>query len=249
MSEEKTEVTEPLATLWDHLHELRQRILLSLCAVAGGFAIANFFSKEFFRILRIPYDRAYQNVFGTAPVLINTGIFEAFMVYLKVALLASLFFASPVVFYQAWRFISPALRPKERGHVIPLVFWSTLFFVGGALFGYFLVFPPAFEFFLGLIQGEQIAATIRMESYFELASWMLLGFGVAFEAPLAVLYLVYLEVLRTRHLLKFWRGVIVGIFVLSAVITPTPDIATMCLMAVPLLILYGVTILASMFWR
>jgi sec-independent protein translocase protein TatC len=235
-------------TIWDHLRELRKRILYAIYSIGAGFLVAYFFSKELFRFLRQPYDAAFQAVYHTAPQMIQTTLLEGFMVYLKIGVIGGLFLASPFVFLQLWKFIAPGLHPHERRHVIPFVSLATLFFVGGALFGYFLVFPPSFEFFLSVTKGEQINATIRMEEYYELAAWMLLGFGAAFEAPLVVLYLVYFRILSTRHLITHWRGVIVTIFVLSAVITPTPDVGTMLMMALPLMVLYGLTIVASMFF-
>lgn len=235
----------------DHLNELRRRILTCVAYVIAGFVVAYAFSKQIFRILRGPYDNAYEAVYGVAPELININLLEGFLVYLKVGFLGGIFLASPFLFYQVWKFIVPGLKSNERKHVVPFVFLATLFFVGGALFGYFGVFPSAFKFFLEVTKGEHIQAAIRMQEYYKLASWMLIGFGLAFEGPLIVLYLVFFGVLRTRHLLRAWRGVIVGIAVASAIITPTPDIATMMMMALPLLGLYGITILVSLFfsWR
>ncbi len=248
---QQSETLERQMTFLDHLAELRRRILISLVAVAAGFAGSYFFSKEIFRWLRMPYDKVYEKVFHVTPDLINTNLLEGFMVYLKIGFIGGIFLASPVLFLQVWKFIAPALHPHERRHVIPFVLLATLFFVGGALFGYFLVFPPSFEWFLTLTKGEHIQATIRMEEYYKFAAWMLMGFGVAFEAPLLVLYLVYFRIIQPKQLIQFWRGIIVGIFVVSAVITPTPDIGTMTMMALPLIVLYGLTIIISLFmaWR
>jgi sec-independent protein translocase protein TatC len=110
-----------------------------------------------------------------------------------------------------------------------------------------LVFPKGFEYFLMVTQGENIEPTIQMEQYYKLAAWMLVGFGASFEGPLILLYLVYFRILNTQQLTKSWRGAMVAILVLSAVITPTPDLGTMIMMAVPLMGMYGITILFSMF--
>lgn len=232
-------------TFWDHLNELRSRVLKSGAAIFIGVCIAYFFRREIFRALRFPFDTAYQHVYGVTPKLIYLSMLEGFMVYLKMSVLAGFFLASPVVFYQLWQFIGPGLKSNEKKHVLPFVFLATLFFVGGALFGYFLVFPEGFEFFLSITKGENIEATIQMDQYYQFASWMLLGFGVSFEGPLILLYLVYLRILNTRHLMRAWREATVAILVLSAVITPTPDMGTMMLMAIPLIAMYWFTVLFS----
>ncbi len=234
-------------SFWQHLAELRKRLLRSALAVLAGFSLAYGFHKEIFRILRIPFDTAYQNVYHEAPKLISISLMEGFMVYLKMSCLVGIFIASPVIFYQIWKFIAPGLRENERKHVVPFVFLATLFFVGGAVFGYFLVFPKGFEYFLTVTQGEDIVATIQMEQYYKLASWMLIGFGASFEGPLILLYLVYFRILSTQQLTRSWRGAMVAILVLSAVITPTPDLGTMVMMAVPLMAMYGLTIVFSVF--
>ncbi|MCB0326564.1 MAG: twin-arginine translocase subunit TatC [Bdellovibrionales bacterium] len=232
-------------SFWDHIRELRSCILKSLVSVVLGFFVAYGFSKELFRILRMPYDQVYQKVFEQTPYLINTSLLEGFIVYLKVGILGGFFLASPFVFYQVWKFISPALKNEEKKHVIPFVFLASIFFTAGALFGYFVVFPPSFEFFLNITLQENIQPTIRMDDYYRLASWMLLGFGASFEAPLITLYLVFFGILSPTSLLRAWRGVIVGILVASAVITPTPDVGTMMMMALPLFGLYGITIILA----
>ncbi|MEZ4704317.1 MAG: twin-arginine translocase subunit TatC [Bdellovibrionota bacterium] len=235
---------------WEHVRELRSCLIKSVFGIVGGFAVAYGFSKDLFRVLRIPYDQAFEKVFEQKPFLINTSLLEGFIVYLKVGLLGGLFLACPILFYQLWKFISPALKPSEKKHVVPFVLLATVFFVVGALFGYFMVFPPSFEFFLTVTAQENIQPTIRMDDYYRLASWMLLGFGSAFEAPLITLYLVYFGIISPQALIKAWRGVIVGIMIVSAVITPTPDIGTMMMMALPLIGLYGITIVLSfLFFR
>ncbi len=238
-------IPESGMSFWQHLNELRSRVLRSALAMLGGFAIAYLFRKEIFRVLRIPFDTAYEHIYHTTPNLIYISLLEGFMVYLKMSLLVGFFISSPMIFYQLWKFISPGLRQNEKKHVLPFVILATLFFVGGAFFGYFFVFPKGFEFFLSITQGENITPTIQMDQYYQLAAWMLLAFGVSFEGPLILLYLVYFRILSTQHLIKAWRESLVGILVLSAVITPTPDIGTMMLMAIPLIGMYWFTVLFS----
>jgi sec-independent protein translocase protein TatC len=234
-------------SFWQHLGELRKRLLRSALAIIVGFSAAYCFHKEIFRVLRVPFDTAYTNVYHATPKLISISLLEGFMVYLKMSFLVGIFIASPVIFYQIWKFIAPGLRPSERKHVVPFVFLATVFFVGGATFGYFLVFPHGFEYFLSITQGENIEPTIQMQQYYDLAAWMLVGFGASFEGPLILLYLVYFRILTTKHLIKSWRGATVFIMILAAVITPTPDIGNMLMMAAPLIGMYWVTVLFSLF--
>jgi len=234
-------------SFWQHLNELRKRLLRIAFAIIAGFSVAYCFHKEIFRVLRMPFDRAYLNVYGENPKLISISMLEGFMVYLKMSILVGFFLASPIIFYQIWKFIAPGLRDNEKKHVIPFVLLATIFFVGGAVFGYFMVFPKGFEYFLMVTKGESIEPMIQMEQYYKLAAWMLVGFGASFEGPLILLYLVYFRILTTKHLTSSWRGAMISILVLSAVITPTPDLATMVMMALPLMLMYGFTILFSLF--
>lgn len=230
---------------WTHFAQLRQSILRSVAGVLVAFAGCYVFRKDIFSLLRAPYDQAYQSVLQKTPVLIQTGLMEAFLVYLKLSLLAGLFVACPFIFYQIWRFIAPGLKQSERKHVLPFVFLATSFFIGGALFGYFMVFPKGFAFFLSITQGENIEPLIKMQDYYRLASWMLLGFGLSFEAPLVALYMVKFGIISADQLQRSWRGVIVGILIFAAIITPTPDPGTLLMMSAPLMVLYGLTIVVA----
>lgn len=233
-------------SFFDHLRELRKRLFRAFLGLIVGFGVCYWYAKDLFRLLRIPFDAAYMNVHGVEPFLIVKSVLESFVVYLKVGILGGIFLSSPFIFLQVWGFISPALRPEEKKHVVPFVVLATLFFLSGAFFGYYLVFPKSFEFFLTLTKGEHIETMIGMEDYYKFASWMLLGFGLIFEVPLIVIYLIYFGFIGTAHLIQYWRGIIVGILVASAIITPTPDFATMIMMALPLFFFYGVVLLLSL---
>ncbi|MCB0271695.1 MAG: twin-arginine translocase subunit TatC [Bdellovibrionales bacterium] len=234
---------------WQHFGELRIRIIRSFIAIVASFFFCYGFHKQIFQFLRLPFDHAYLMVLDQTPTLIQTGILEAFIVYLKLSLLASIFVASPFVFYQAWKFVAPGLKASEKRHVIPFVLLATTFFVGGALFGYIFVFPKGFAFFLSLTSDQNIQALIRMQDYYRLASWMLLGFGISFEAPLIAMYLVYFGILPRSALISHWRGIIVGIVIFSAIVTPTPDPGTLMMMSLPLICLYGLTIIVTYFFK
>ncbi|MCB0309108.1 MAG: twin-arginine translocase subunit TatC [Bdellovibrionales bacterium] len=236
---------DPRMSFFEHLRELRGCVFRSFIGLLLGFAVAYFFSKEIFQILRVPFDQAYFNVYGSSPFLIVKSVLESFVVYLKVGLLGGVFISSPYLFAQLWIFISPALKSNEKKHVLPFVILATLFFVSGAFFGYFLVFPKSFEFFLGITKNQHIEIMIGMQEYYKFASWMLLGFGLIFEAPLIVIYFIAFGIISTEQITQHWRGVIVGILVASAVITPTPDFATMLMMSAPLFGFYILIIILS----
>lgn len=233
-------------SFWSHLGELRRRLIQAFLGLFVGFFACYAFRKQIFSLLRIPYDQAFYRVYGQTPTLQTLTLLEGFMVYFKVAILASFFVASPWIFYQLWLFIAPALKPKEKKHIVPFICLATLFFSGGALFGYYIIFPTSFEFFLNITKGQAIQTTVRMQEYYSLASWMLMAFGCAFIVPLIVLYLAYFGILTPKQIRSSWRGVIIGIFISAAIITPTPDVGTMMLMALPMCGLYGLTILLSL---
>ena len=228
-----------------HLAELRKCTVKSLIAVIIGFCICYSFAEPLFSWLTIPFNEAYRSTFSKDPKLVHTGLIEPFMVYIKVGLLGGVFLASPVVFYQFWKFISPGLRKSERRHVVPFVSLATIFFVGGALFGYFGVFPLGFSYFLTVAPADYIEPMIRMQEYYQLASWMLVVFGIVFEGPLIVLYLVALGKIGSDQLIRPWRAILVGISIASALLTPA-DPGSMILMAAPLTVLYGITIVFAL---
>jgi len=183
-------------------------------------------------------------VVKTSP-LYYQGPFEPFIVYLKVALLSGLFLAFPFVFYFIWRFFAPALKDNEKGYILPTVFFATVLFVGGALVGYFLVFPFIIDFALSYAT-EGLVPMLTMDSYFKIFSRMLLGFGAVFELPLIIILLALLRLVTAKGLIKFSRFAVIIIFVLAALITP-PDIASQTLMALPLIGLYTFSIIAVFF--
>jgi len=228
----------------EHLEELRRRLLISVAAVAVGFLVSYFFSKQLFEILMKPL------IVSLPPksTLIFTSLPEAFFTYLKVSLLAGIFLASPLVLYEMWAFISPGLYKHEKRYVIPFVFFSSIFFIGGALFGYFVVFPFGFKFFLGFAT-DYIRPMPTIKEYFGFCAKLLFAFGVIFELPLFVLFLSRIGILNDRMLRKQRKYAILIIFVISAILTP-PDAMTQLMMAGPLLALFEISIwVAKIFGR
>ncbi|OQX22693.1 MAG: twin arginine-targeting protein translocase TatC [Desulfobacteraceae bacterium IS3] len=222
-----------------HLEELRQRLIVCSIAILIGFCIAYGFKEQLFRILMHPLIAAM----GKGEKLIFTGLAEAFFTYLKVAFLGGLMLSSPVIIYEFWMFVAPGLYAEERRLMLPVVFLSSFFFIGGALFGYFIVFPLGFEFFLAFAD-ENIQAMPSMKEYLSFSATMLLAFGVVFELPLVIIFLARLGVVSVEFLRKNRKYAILLIFIVAAILTP-PDVISQIMMAIPLMILYEVSIVGS----
>ncbi len=235
---------EEKQTFIEHLEELRKRLIISLIAVGIGFGICYIFSKEIFQLLMIPLQKALPK----GATMIFTTPAEAFFTYFKVALLAGIFAASPVVLYQIWLFVAPALYSHEKKYVIPFVISSTLLFIGGAAFGYFIVFPFGFKFLMSFAT-DLIQPAPRLKESLSFCSMLLFAFGLTFELPLLILFLSKVGVVNARMLARNRRYAIVAIFIVAAILTP-PDVVSQLMMAIPLLILYEAGIwIAKIFGR
>lgn len=222
-----------------HLEELRDRLIRCFIAVGVGFCIAYGFKEKLFAILTRPLIQ----VMGQGDALIFTGLPEAFFTYLKVAFLAGIMLASPVILYQFWLFVAPGLYRKEKRVLIPIIVLSTFFFVGGSLFGYFIVFPYGFEFFLGFA-NEKIHALPSMKEYLSFSSKLLIAFGVVFELPLVLTAMARLGIVSVDFLKKNRKYALLLFFIGAAIITP-PDVVTQIMMALPLMLLYEISIIGA----
>jgi sec-independent protein translocase protein TatC len=224
-----------------HLTELRKRLIISFVAVGVGFAVAYAFSSEIFEWLVKPLIR----VLPPGDKLVFTALPEAFFIYLKVSLIAGIVLASPMIFYQLWMFVAPGLYQKEKRLVLPFVVISSLLFAGGALFGYYVVFPTAFRFLVGF-STENIRALPALQQYLTLCLKLLLGFGLIFEFPVLAYFLGRVGIINSRLMAKNRRIAILLIFVVAAILTP-PDVVSQILLAVPLYLLYEISILVVKF--
>jgi sec-independent protein translocase protein TatC len=228
-----------------HLGELRKRLIRSIIAIIVGFAVAYPFVEEIFKWLYKPLQQA-RSAQSITPELIYTTPFEVFVAFIKVALVAGLMLAAPVIFFQLWGFIAPALQKKEKRLVLPFVFSTTIFFAGGVLFAYYFALPAAYQFFIGYAPSY-IHPQLKVDDYLSTTTSLLLVFGLVFETPLLLTFLIYLGLLKTAQVAKQWRIVIVLIFVAAAILTPTPDAFTMSLLAGPLLILFVLSLTVGFF--
>jgi sec-independent protein translocase protein TatC len=222
-----------------HLEELRKRLVICFIAVGIGFAASYGFKEFLFEILVHPLMR----VMKQGDTLIFTGLPEAFFTYLKVAFLAGLMLASPIIIYQFWMFVAPGLYTKEKRLLIPIIFLSSFFFVGGALFGYFIVFPWGFKFFLGFAT-EHIRPLPSMKEYLSFSAKLLLAFGLVFELPLVLTFLAKLGVVSVEFLKKQRKYALLLFFAGSAILTP-PDVVTQIMMALPMMLLYEISIIGA----
>jgi sec-independent protein translocase protein TatC len=221
-----------------HLEELRWRIVRAFTAVAIGFLVCYFFSDALFAFLFHPLSALRPN----QPTAYGVGLTEAFFTKLKVSFVAGIFVASPVIFFQAWRFAAPGLYDSEKRMALPFAAAASFFFVVGAAFCYWLVFPTAFRFFLDEYSTVNAEALPTMTEYLTFTSRMLLAFGITFELPVVTFFLARLGVLTHRTMIAVGRYAIVVIFIVAAVLTPGPDVASQLLMAAPLLVLYALSI-------
>ena len=219
-----------------HLEELRKSLIICAVAVGIGFVISYFFSERIFEILMKPL----LEVLPSSSSLIFTGLTEAFFTYLKVSFLAGIFVASPVILYQIWSFIAPGLYETEKKHAYPFVIFSTIFFAGGALFGYFMVFPFGFKFFMSFA-SDVIHPLPSIKEYLSLSTKLLFAFGIVFELPLFILFLSMIGVVNAKMLSSQRKYALVIAFVFSAVLTP-PDVVTQLMMAGPVFLLYELSI-------
>jgi sec-independent protein translocase protein TatC len=227
-------------TFLEHLEDLRKRLFYSAIAIVVGFVPCWIFSKQLYAILARPVTLYLPA--GTK--LAFTHLTEPFMLYLKTAFMASIFFTSPFIFLQVWYFVAPGLYQKEKKYVVPFVVLTTVFFALGAVFGYFVVFPFACRFFLGM--GKDFQPVIKVDEYFGFALKVLLGIAATFETPTLVYILSKMGVLTAKWMIKNFKYAVLVIFVIAAVITPTPDWVTQSIVAIPMLALYGFSILIAL---
>lgn len=229
------------ASFFEHLTELRKRLIHCLAGVAVGMLLVGWWSEDIYRWVMKPVLAALPQKDAS---LKYTNFIEPFMVYLKVALYGGLFVAAPYVLYQIWLFIAPGLYKREKKAVIPFLAFGTLLFYSGAAFCYFLVMPYAFPA-LRDIAGPDMTPIIKMEEALSLVLAMLLGFGIVFEVPVIIAFLSMIGLVSADFLAKYRRHAIVVNVLLAAIITPTGDPFNLALMAVPMILFYEIGIVLA----
>lgn len=224
--------------VFDHIEELRARLMRCLYIFMAGFAACYYFAEPMLEFLRRP-------LFAALPVdqqkLYFTSLFENFLTHLKVAGYGSLLFLSPLYFLELWKFISPGLKPHERRWVIPFLGSGALFFAGGAAFAYYVLFPLGFKYFVQY-GGPADVPMLTISSYYDTCLKLMLLFGLSFELPVLLVFLGWLGVVSAQGLRASRRTAILGITIASALFAP-PDAMSMLLLMAPLIVLYELAIL------
>ena len=229
----------PAMGFLEHLEELRRRIIYSLIAVGVGFLLCWGYAEKIYEIMQRPIMVALQRN-GISEKLVYLNPTEPFNMYLKVALLAGLFVASPFVLYQVWAFISPGLYRNEKRYVVPFMFSTVGLFLAGGYFGYKLVYPQALQFLINF--GKQFQPMITIGEYTDLFLTIIIGMGAIFEMPILVFFLALMGIVTAGWMWRNLRYSILVIFIIAAILTPTTDILNMCIFAAPMIALYVLSI-------
>ena len=232
MPRAKRPVTDNPAPITDHLAELRKRIGITLAAIVVASIAAFNFKEEIFGFLLVPAVEAL----GADSRLQAIAPTEIFFTYIKCSLLAGFVISLPVTFWQVWAFIAPGLYDSEKKAVAPFVFFSTLLFGGGAIFGYTQVFPIVFTFFSGF-SSEFVESAWTMKEVVSLTTRLFLAFGVAFELPLFVFFLSITGILNAKQLFAGTPYAVLIIFIAAAILTP-PDFVSQVFLGLPMVALY-----------
>jgi sec-independent protein translocase protein TatC len=222
----------PRMGFFDHLEELRKRILVCLVSVFVLFLAAWAWAPQIFEFLAAPL----RKVLPPGQNLSYTTLTEPFLMYFRVALLAAVIAASPVILWQTWLFVAPALYRREKKYVFPFILAGVFFFLAGCAFGYYKAFPLVVGFLVGV--GKNFNAVITINEYLSTASKIIMGLGLCFEMPILIFFLARMGVVSERWLLAKFKYAVLAIFIIAAIITPTPDVATQCVFALPMILLY-----------
>lgn len=235
------DVDDSKAPLIEHLIELRQRLVWAVVALVIAFAASFYFADEIFGLLVVPLTDAFPPGEGK---LVYTKLYEAFFVEIKVAMFAAFLIAFPVISNQLWAFVAPGLYANEKKAFLPFLFATPILFTAGAALAYYIVMPTAFRFFLGFegeVGGMTQEALPAMGDYLSLVMQFIFAFGICFQLPVLLLLLNRAGLVTREQLKGLRRYMVVGAFVLAAILTP-PDIVSQFLLGVPLILLYEVSL-------
>lgn len=230
---------------WEHLEELRGTIIKSVIAFVVCASLIGYFIKEFNDVLMWPLQQVQHENPGLVIELGVQKVMEVFTMIIQMCVMGGLVLSAPFILYFIGQFVAPALTEKELKAVLPMCISAFLLFLLGACFGFFLLMPKTIEVSLDLVRTFGLAIRWTVGDYYSTLSWLVLGVGAAFEFPLVIVLLVWMGVLSTAFLKKYRRHAIVLIFIIAAVITPTPDPFTQTIFAIPLYALFEISIIVS----
>lgn len=225
--------------LLQHLEELRQRVIYSLIAIVVCFGAGWYYADKIFYLMEKPIKAALA-AHGYDTKLGYVDPTDPFNLYLKIGLYAGIFFASPVILYQVWMFISPGLYRREKRFILPFLFLSVGLFLSGGFFGYKVVYPVALDFLIGFT--TDLKPVIMAKEYLDLFLTIILGLAIIFELPIVLGFMGMMGVVSARFLFKHIRGAIFLFFIVAAILTPTTDPLNMSIYAAPLIGLYILSI-------
>jgi sec-independent protein translocase protein TatC len=230
----------------DHLQELRSRILKMVLGLLVAGAISLTFVNQLWRLIAAPAVEALTRLGIKPPTLKAITPMEQFnVIWVKLPFLCALFIAAPWVVYQIWAFISPGLYKRERRYAVPFVLCTAGLFILGGAFAYFVAFRFTLTFLLGIGAGNYVDPTVSINEYFDLFVNVTLGVALTFEMPVLIFLLTLLRVVRPAFLVKHSRYAILGIFIIAAIVTPTPDAVNMLLFALPMCLLFYAGVFAG----
>src|ERR1039457_799993 len=230
----------------DHLQELRTRIIRMLMGLLVAFLVCLTFSNRVWTTVEQPAVAALTTLGVKPPVLHTLTPMEGFnIIWFWMPVLCSIFVASPWILYQVWAFIAPGLYKRERRFAAPFILSSAGLFIAGGAFAYFIVFRYALTFLLGIGMGNGVEPMVSITSYFDLFFNVMLGVALVFEMPVLIFFLTLLRIANPAFLLRHSRYAILAIFIIAAIVTPTPDVFNLMLFAIPMCALFFIGILAS----
>lgn len=226
-------------SFFEHLQELRQRLIHSILALLVAFGVCFYFSDEIYGYLARPLTDTLRSL-NLPDKLVYTNPTDPFNLYIKLSIMAGLFLASPYILYQLWLFIAPGLYRHEKRYVWPFVTLTSGLFISGGYFAYKLAFPAALRFLITF--GDRFAPFITIDKYFSLASTIIVGVGLVFELPVIILLLSVFGIVTPKFLLKNIRYAVLATAIVAAAIAPTPDWTTLFMFWIPMVVLYFISI-------
>ena len=236
-------------TIWEHIAELRSRLVRALAGLIGGAMLCWAFREKLLDWLTQPYKAAWASRFPNTQMELQTlGPADVLVNYMQLSIVGGVVIGAPVIFYQLWAFISPGLYDREKRYIVPFVLFSTTLFLSGVAFAYYVAFPFSFQYFVSLLGevggqgGVLLTARPTMEFYMDFTTRMLLAFGFVFELPLFITFLALAGLVTPQQLVKFSRYAIVGAFIVGAVVTPGPEVSSQLAVSGALILLYFLSV-------
>jgi sec-independent protein translocase protein TatC len=233
-------------SFFEHLTELRSRIIKMVGGVLVAFMLSLAYCERLWRVIAMPAVEALTKLGIHPPTLKAITPMEQFnVIWVKLPILCAIFLASPWIVYQVWAFISPGLYKKERRYAVPFVLSAAGLFIAGGAFAYFVAFRFALTFLLGIGMGNYVEPMVSIDEYFDLFINVTMGVGLVFEMPVLIFFLTLLRIVTPKFLISHSRYAILGIFIIAAIVTPTPDAFNMLLFATPMCLLFYVGVFAG----